>query len=169
METTIQQEILLSYSVILGQTRKSRKLFLRLFFPMISVSQRDGLLKKLGGSRKILVTKLLPSCCWSKALIDENNKLNKQDVYNTWTDFPILGRRLLVLQTWNIRQQPSTLRDMWRDRRSPGTWLAFWAVLIFGGISIILSILQLGIAAAQLAVALPPSSQDGTKPTFTMA
>lgn len=169
METTIQQEILLSYRVILGQTRKSRKMFLKLLFPMISVAQRDGLLKKLGGSRKSLITKILPPCCWPKALIGENNDLIEQDVYNTWTDFPILGRRLLALQRWNTRQQPSTLRDMWRDRRNPGTWLTFWAVLIFGGISIMLSALQLGVAVAQLVVALPPPSQNEAKPTSTMA
>jgi hypothetical protein len=148
--------MLLSYRVILGQARKSRKLFLRLFFPMVPIQERDSLLKKLGGSR---VTKILPSCCWPKALIGENNMLNEQDVYNTWTDFPILGKRLLILQTWNTRQQPSTLRDVWRDRRSPSTWLAFWAVLIFGATSILLSVLQLAVAAAQLAVALPSSSQ----------
>ena len=121
---------------------------------MIEAGQRDGLLNKLGGSRKSLAMEL-PSSCWPKTLIGENKKLNEQDVYNTWTDFPILGKRLLVLQIWNTRQQPSTVRDMWRDTRSPGTWLAFWAVLIFGVTSIVLSVLQLGIAAAQLAIALP--------------
>jgi len=159
-ETTIQQEVLLSYRLILGQTPKSRRLFLRAFFPLIPLNERDGLLRKLGSSRNSQVLKTLPSCYWPKALIGGNGRLKEQDVYNTWTDFPLLGKRLLILQTWNTRQQPSTFREIWRDRRSPGAWLAFWAVLIFGGVSTILSALQLAIAAAQFAISLPPSHQN---------
>jgi hypothetical protein len=49
---------------------------------------------------------------------------------------------------------------LWRDRRNPLQWYTFWAVLVVGGVSILLSFLQLVVSVAQLVVAIktaPPS------------
>jgi len=79
--------------------------------------------------------------------------LNSRSVYTTIDDFPILGERLLKLQSFNMRQDPSTLRGFAVDRRNPFNFYTFWAVIIVGVISIMLSAVQCFIAASQLALA----------------
>jgi len=71
-------------------------------------------------------------------------------VYSAARDFPIFGSRLLALQKHNQRQQPSRVRDLWRDRRNPLQWYTFWAVIVVGGLTVILAILQLAVSVAQL-------------------
>lgn len=71
-------------------------------------------------------------------------------MYRSRDDFPLLGDRLLALQTYSNRLQPNKLRDLWRDRRNPLQWYTFWAVLLIGGGSLIASILQLVVSIAML-------------------
>jgi len=75
-------------------------------------------------------------------------------VYSAELDFPILGSRLLRIQAFNLRQQPRRIRDLWRDRRNPLQWYTFWAVLIIGGATILLGVLQLLVSTAQLVTSI---------------
>lgn len=76
--------------------------------------------------------------------------LQQSDVYNARDDFPRLGRRLIKLQQFNLRQRPSKLTDLWRDKRNPLQWYTFWAVVLVGGAANILAALQLLVAIAGL-------------------
>jgi hypothetical protein len=91
---------------------------------------------------------------WPVTCRDFQGSLLEQGSYSSQDDLPFFGQRLANLQQFTRRQQPSKLADLWRDRRNPLQWYTFWAVLIVGGISITLSILQLLVGIAQLAIAI---------------
>jgi hypothetical protein len=100
---------------------------------------------------------LLPSSIFPSSALDLNNQLQESETYSTREDFPVFGPRLLIIQKYNLRQQPSKVKDLWRDRRSPLQWYTFWAVLWIGGASIIMEFLQLLVGVAQLYFAISPS------------
>ena len=110
----------------------------------------DPLLDRLCGQTSSKIS-TLPSVLWPDSCRNLGGGLLKQDVYSTHTDFPLLGGRLLELQEFSRRQSPSKIRDLWRDRRNPLQWYTLWAVLIIGGISVVLQIVQIFLSAAQLA------------------
>lgn len=92
------------------------------------------------------------------AVDGQHGKLVEQDVYSTSLDFPLLGPRLLRLQDFDARQQPVRVRDLWRDRRNVTQWYTFWAVLVVGGLTIVLGILQLLVASMALAYQVKEST-----------
>jgi hypothetical protein len=75
-------------------------------------------------------------------------------VYNAAFDFPHLGMRLLKLHSYSVSQNPSKLKELWDDRRNPLQWFTFWAVIWFGGISIVLSLIQTGLSIGQLYISI---------------
>lgn len=80
-------------------------------------------------------------------------------VYIKHNDFPIFGERLMILQSYSIRQSPSRFRAFWKDRRKPADFLNLWVVIIFGASALLLSLLQLIIAIIALAVAFKQLEQ----------
>ena len=82
-------------------------------------------------------------------MLDISHQLIQPDTYSSRDDFPHFGSRLLAVQQYNLRQQPSRVRDLWRDRRNPLQWYTFWAVLWVGGITTVLGILQLAAGITQ--------------------
>jgi hypothetical protein len=101
----------------------------------------------------------LPSDFWPSSCLDgigEDASLLEQSVYNTKTDFQVFGLRLKELEQFGSRQRPSALKDLWTDRRDPLQWYTFWAVFWIGGLSLLLSVVQAGLAAAQVWLALHP-------------
>lgn len=96
---------------------------------------------------------LLPSSIFPFSALDIDNQLQESDIYSVRDDFPILGARLLILQHYNMRQQPSRVRDLWRDRRNPLQWYTFWAVLWIGGVTIVLAVLQVLVGVVQISLA----------------
>lgn len=147
-----KREVLLSYRLLFGQDHASRrhirKVGRRQNAP--KPEQYDQLLDTLCGQTTHVCARHLPTCLWPESCRGPDGRLLKQDVYSTALDFPILGRRLLRLQAFDERQQPARIRDLWLDRRSTLQWYAFWAVLIIGGLTILLTILQLVVACVQL-------------------
>lgn len=99
---------------------------------------------------------LLPGEIFPSSALDHNGQLQESDTYSGRDDFPIFGPRLLALQRYNMRQQPSRIRDFWRDRRNPLQWYTFWAVLWIGGASIILAVLQLVVGIVQIYYTVRP-------------
>lgn len=96
----------------------------------------------------------MPPSLWPYSCRDAEGHLQEQEAYSVDADFPLLGRRLLKLQQFNLRQQPSRIRDLWRDRRHPAQWYTFWAVLLIGIPTLVLAFVQVAIAGAQLMVAI---------------
>jgi hypothetical protein len=148
------REVLLSYCILFGQSRSSRKLFSRKekYRAAMTGSPHtlDPLLNALCGPRNMRGIRSLSSNLWPNTCQNLKGELLEQDVYDAALDFRLLGDRLLTLQAFNMRQRPSRIRDLWRDRRDPLQWYTFWLVLFLGGFSLIFSILQCGLGAAQL-------------------
>ncbi|KAK1770185.1 hypothetical protein QBC33DRAFT_530326 [Phialemonium atrogriseum] len=149
-----KQEIILSYRILFGQDKASRKLYLKDVKPTLGDNSdplMDILSTKTTGSAQI---QNLPGELWPRACRNREDKLRKQGEYSISDDLPMLGPRLLVLQELNQRQRPRTLWTFWRDTRDKPKWYTFWLVLIAGAIAIVLSLAQLGVSVAQL-VATP--------------
>lgn len=147
------REVMLSYRVLFGQRRDSRKEFQKFQRKRVTdiATEYDPLLDIICGDALGTHVDALPAEIWPEAVVDESGRLLEQDVYSTSLEFPLLGARLLKIQEFDVRQQPSRVRDLWRDRRNPLQWYAFWAVLIIGGITIGIAVLQLVVASLALA------------------
>jgi hypothetical protein len=91
-----------------------------------------------------------PSEIWPITCRTMEGYLQQSDVYSARDDFPRLGPRLIKLQQFSLRQRPSKLTDLWRDRRNPLQWYTFWAVLLVGGLANMLAALQLLVAVIAL-------------------
>lgn len=84
---------------------------------------------------------------------DELEAPAPKSVYSARIDFPFFGDRLLGIQDFVITQCADDWRTLWRDRRDMNRFWTLWAVLIVGGITIVLGILQVSLAIAQLGAA----------------
>ncbi|KAI1313743.1 hypothetical protein F5Y03DRAFT_390044 [Xylaria venustula] len=146
----LSQEVLMSYRLLFGQSRASRKLARSLLQKLGTNRDHDHLLAHLCTKSLKEVAKALPGEFWPISCRGFDNAVQEVDAYSFRDDFPMLGCRLAVIQEFNLRQQPSKLRDLWRDRRNPLQWYTFWAVLVVGGVSIILAILQLVVGIIQI-------------------
>ncbi|KAF2811392.1 uncharacterized protein BDZ99DRAFT_569455 [Mytilinidion resinicola] len=161
--SSLHREVLLSYRLLFGQSSRSRALSLDLveqlkkssddidpFLPTIcsTSTTQSRFLRRFTKPR--IPAELLPA-----SNLDLDNIPIESDTYSSRDDFPYFGPRLLALQQYNLRQQPSRVRDLWWDRRNPLQWYTFWAVLWVGGISIVLSIFQLVAAVVQAYYAAP--------------
>ena len=156
----LNQEIILSYRVLFANS-KSRAIFNKMLPFQDDV---DPLLQLLCTQKakglKQLPTRYWPPFCGSDN--PERPKIMEQSNYNLNTDFPILADRFAILQNYMQLQTSTRKRDLWRDRRYKDKWYALWPVLIFAAASVILSLVQVCLAGAQLAYAVlayrhPPS------------
>ncbi|KAF2259243.1 hypothetical protein CC78DRAFT_475942 [Lojkania enalia] len=152
----IHQEVLMSYRLLFGQKRRSRQLAQAALKKLKTASEDDydSLLDLVCtqpyGSR----IHNLPLSLWPVTCRGVKESPLEESAYSSQDDFPLFGQRLAKLQEFTYRQQPSRLRDLWRDRRNPLQWYTFWAVLVVGGLSILLGLLQLLVSVAQLIVVL---------------
>ncbi|KAL6409725.1 putative CmcJ-like methyltransferase [Ilyonectria robusta] len=115
----LSQEVLMSYRLLFGQCRAARRLGETLLQQMEAKHGYDQLLACLCTKPRGEVAKKLPGSFWPLSCRDFNDVLQEVDSYSSRDDFPMLGSRLAVIQEFNLRQQPSKLRDLWRDRRNP--------------------------------------------------
>ncbi|KXH65593.1 hypothetical protein CSAL01_03235 [Colletotrichum salicis] len=148
---TLEQEVLVSYRFLFGQSARSRKL-IRSDLEKLEKSGQpfDTLLHTFCGPKKEVDK--LPRNIWPVGCRDfEKETLLESDVYSAQSDFPRLGYRLINLQRFSMRQKPRRLTDLWRDRRNPLQWYTFWAVLWVGGAGIVLAIIQTVLAGVQVA------------------
>ncbi|PWY95534.1 hypothetical protein BO94DRAFT_580724 [Aspergillus sclerotioniger CBS 115572] len=119
------REILLSYRLLFGQTKRSRVLFRSLNpFAQCSKPSRDPLLSTLCGKKP----------CFPGLVQKERYYLSQ--------DFPVLRYRIAVLQRQLATTTPCTWVQLWRDKRDSANWLTFWAVIFFGAFGSLMSLLQ---------------------------
>ncbi len=160
---SLEQEVILSYRLLFGQDRKSRKVAREEVSRLKNSCAKhnvDTMLVDLcerkyehGSQWWKTYDKVLqgyPSEIWPITCRTMEGQLQQSDVYSARDDFPRLGQRLIKLQQFNSRQRPSKLTDLWRDRRNPLQWYTFWAVVLVGGMANILAALQLLVALAEL-------------------
>lgn len=132
-------EILLSYRLLFGQSKTSRRFF-RTIRPFSDLPEqgRDGSLTDLCGKK---------SCPLDYGL-------RERDVYDLFQDFAVLRSRIAVLMRHLSNKRPRTWKELWNDKRDSASWFTFWAVLIIGGMGIVLAFLQVVLQAIQIALEL---------------
>lgn len=165
----IHQEVLLSYWLIFGSTSRARaamrhdylskprlkwrgnKAFLSKLIGPTSRTMTIGSLANVFASHRQQPTGALPQEYWPQAVISDG-QFTEQQTYSAseFGDFKIFGSRLLRLQEHCSQQNPTDVWDMWRDRRDRQSWITFWAVIIIGGASIIISFIQMILTAVQV-------------------
>ncbi|KAI5811342.1 hypothetical protein DFH27DRAFT_22492 [Peziza echinospora] len=67
-------------------------------------------------------------------------------LYTTLDDFPIFGDRILELRGL---LRPKGLAGLWRDTRDTLQWYTFWAVVVIGGVSLLLGVGQMAVGGLQ--------------------
>lgn len=135
-------EVLCSYRILFSQQKNARELYFKHF--RISSSRQvdhevDPLRDEICGT---------PS--HSNALFDQIEAFPEKSTYWSDSDFPNLGDRLLELQDFVVSQDRGTFRALWYDVRDLNRFWTFWAVVVFGITSVILSIVQTVLAGLQL-------------------
>jgi hypothetical protein len=179
---SLYREILLSYRLLFGQSSKSRKLIHQLLDRPRNCSEAHSS-QEAGDTREDQVDPFLKVVCtsplrsgWSflglelgksskpciqgdlfpSSTLNKDKELVESDTYSAQDEFPTFGARLLTLQRYNMRRQPSRFTDLWRDRRNRLQWFTFWAVLWVGGAGIILALLQFVVSVVQMIYAIHP-------------
>lgn len=117
------RELLLTYRLLFGSDRKSIRTFLRsapAWNKQFSASHHpaDPLLDVLAGR----------PCedAEAKAVYDDINAGAVRHSYNSSTDFPTFGEKLLYLQYHTSDYQPPTITKMLSDRRDPSARFNIW-------------------------------------------
>lgn len=49
---------------------------------------------------------------------------------------------MVQLNSYTSSKKPRSILQLWRDKRDSTAWIAFWSVLIFGSVSILLGVVQ---------------------------
>lgn len=128
----------MSYRLLFGQNKKSRNLFRELSpFAGTPVQAHDKVLIDLC-SRKHRSSAHLPRA--------------ERKHWDLVHDFPVLRSRLSTLAYEMSIRKPRSWRALWKDKRDSAQWATFWTVIIFGLISLLLSLIQVILQATQLAV-----------------
>ncbi|KAL7784959.1 hypothetical protein V8C37DRAFT_394843 [Trichoderma ceciliae] len=145
------QEILLSLRVLFAYDSKSRNLFFKSYYARFDVGDEDrDFWKRLLAKKKSKDLATLPTYCWPPPVKNNEGALLDQAVFDRSCDFVILGDRLDHLQRYCMRHNPQKLCDMWYDRRNRQQWVTFWAAIIIGATSLLLSAAQVVLSALQL-------------------
>lgn len=144
--TELLQEILLSYRLLFGQSRRSRSLFRRLRpFDQIPPEEHDRILSLICGRKRF------------KSPIT----LTEREEYVLASDFPHLRSRMVRLNAYAKSKKPHSIRQLWRDKRDSTAWFAFWSVLVFGSASIVLGVIQTVVSIMQYVLALQQGNGSG--------
>ena len=133
--TQMLNETILSYRLLFGQNKAARQLFRKLGpFDDIPKRGRDQTLLKLCGQK----------CCETTIGVLE------RETYDLPRDFPIFRSRLAILLRHLSNKKPRTWKELWLDKRDSASWLTFWAVLIIGGLGIVLAFIQVVLQIVQI-------------------
>ncbi|KAF2124108.1 hypothetical protein P153DRAFT_350835 [Dothidotthia symphoricarpi CBS 119687] len=131
------RETLLSYRLLFGQNKASRRLFRSLSpFEDLPGGCNDRNLTELCSRKQNCFVDWLP----------------ESEFYVLSKDFPILRSKLAVLAHHLSNKRPRTWRELWNDKRDSASWFTFWAVLIIGGMGIILAFMQVILQIVQISL-----------------
>ena len=130
-------EVLLSYRLIFGRKKRSRKHIRRCLEESKDAWQKECRYDPL---LEILCTESESSCAVKELYTDLEAK--EFDDYISVDEFPFLARRLFDLQRFSMAQNPHGWRRLWADRRNITSWFTIWAVVIIGGATLVFQVLQ---------------------------
>ena len=93
--------------------------------------------------------------CWhlENILLPFPALVGESEIMRSYADFPRFGPRLRELKYYMDNQKPSGWYQMWKDRRDRVQYVTFWAVLVFGMISIVLALVGIAVSSAQTVAA----------------
>jgi hypothetical protein len=135
------EEVLLSFRLLFGQSKKSRRFFRHIFDPAeLPFHQPDTLLESLCSQKQPPQQRYLED---SAVPIDRH-------VYFAARDFPVLYERIQLLTKELNGTRPKSISGLLRDRRDTLQFWTFWLVAIFGAMSVVLSMIQVAMQAVQL-------------------
>lgn len=133
--TDMLNETVLSYRLLFGQNKAARHLFRKLGpFDNVAERGRDKLLMELCGQKHCQMTL----------------QVLEREVYDLPRDFPIFRSKLAILLRHLSNKKPRTWKELWLDSRDSASWLTFWAVLVIGGLGIILAFIQVVLQIVQI-------------------
>jgi hypothetical protein len=122
-------ETLLSYRLLFGQSKASRKLYRKLRpFPGSDLGMEDAFLHRLCGRKQCDLT-----------------MREERERYDLLCDFPMYKNRLVLLSDALSGATPRTWKQLWHDKRNSAHWFTFWLVLIFGGMGVFLQFVQVAL------------------------
>lgn len=81
------------------------------------------------------------------ALVGESESMR------SFSHFPCFSSRLREIKCYMDNQKPSGWYQMWKDKRDRVQHVTFWAVLVFGTISITLALISIAVSSAQTVAA----------------
>ena len=93
--------------------------------------------------------------CWhlENVLTPYPQLLGESETMRSFVHFPRFGTRLRQLKFYMDNQKPSGWYQMWKDKRDRAQHVTFWAVLIFGSVSIVLALISVAVSSAQTVAA----------------
>ena len=100
--------------------------------------------------------------CWhlENMLIPYPAMVGESESMRSFSHFPRFSSRLREIKFYMDNQKPSGWYQMWKDKRDRVQYVTFWAVLVFGTISITLALISIAVSSAQTAAAFQ-SVKDG--------
>lgn len=134
--TDILTESLLSYRLLFGQSKSSRRFFRQLLRSEPILTDNADIFLNSICAKKLFAHQLVPRDRWT---------------YFAPRDFPVLGERLETLAKEMKGARPKSWKDLLRDRRDTTQYWTFWLVAIFGVASILLSFTQVLLTSIQIA------------------
>ena len=136
--TDFLREVLLSYRLLFGQSKSGRHYFRRTvsthIYEDIPRQGQDPLLARLCGRKSI----------------DLLAHGRERKTYRLARDFPMLRCRIAIVQQQLATSKPRGWKELWRDKRDSAQWVTFWAVIIIGGLGLLLSLMQVILAIVQI-------------------
>lgn len=151
------REVLMTFRLIFGQDKTSWKL--------AKSFQSPGRIRRVwenltGRSRASLSWEdvsdpRLQALCTcdvgEEQLYDDLELPDARSVYSAQLDFPYFGQRLIAIQEYIKLVQPYDLQTLWYDRRDANRFYTIWAVIAFSMLTLVLALIGIVLAAAQVA------------------
>jgi hypothetical protein len=137
-------EILLSYTLIFRYDKSAQRVF-----QSIKVDPYDP---------KSCHDPLLVALCSTKVPAADlpevgSSVFKMKETFDAVSDFPILSARFYRIQAHIDSIQPNRIASLWRDKRDILRWYTFWAVVVIGGLNLIVATFQAALALAQVIIA----------------
>ncbi|KAN0114722.1 hypothetical protein V8E51_004266 [Hyaloscypha variabilis] len=151
------REVLLTYRILFGQDKRSWqawKSYCSTEVDAFDAQIADPLLPALCGRD-----------CRNESTYNDIQAPELEQQYSAQEDYPFFGDRLVKVQLFVNNKNPGTWSTLWYDRRDILRFWTFWAVVIVGGASLFLSLIQNLEGVVQIVYAVKQSNSPSAPPS----
>lgn len=143
--SNLLSEVMLSYTLLFRDDNRSRREYKSTERERAALATNDN---------RLYVDPCLDELC-SNSIPTSFSTFRSpvRDSYDASADFPILRDRLKRIQDFMKGIQPNRFMSVWRDRRDLRLWYTIWVVIILSVISLVVSVVSMALAAAQVNIA----------------